>query len=95
MLYTDKEILYISIHKYLNGQFYPGTGNLLNLGESQAEGFNLNFPLNPKEDQRIGDEEYIYIYERAIKPIVENYKPEFIYISSGLDCLEGDPLGGN
>lgn len=51
IFYNDKWVLYISIHKYMNGEFYPGkSGDLYNIGESDGEYYNLNFPLNPEHN---------------------------------------------
>jgi len=94
LTYDNPNILYISIHKYCHGSFYPGElGAATYLGKDKGEGFNLNFPLNPVEKQFIGDSEYIYAFERAIFPIMKDFDPEFVFISSGFDCLLGDPLG--
>ena len=41
------------------------------LGKKDGKGFNLNFELNPREDEYIGDQEYIYIFERYILPIIK------------------------
>ena len=79
----------------MNGSFYPGaSGSLQNVGKGKGEGFNLNFPLNPLKDQVVSDQDYIYIFEAAILPVLEAYNPEMILVSSGLDCLLHDPLGG-
>jgi acetoin utilization deacetylase AcuC-like enzyme len=94
LFYNRNDVLYISIHKYLNGEFYPGeSGDRNNVGEKEGEGYNLNFPLNPLPQEIIGDQEYIYIFERAVLPIAREFKPDFILISSGFDCLLQDPIG--
>lgn len=95
MAYDDPDILYISIHKFMDGVFYPGeSGAVDNLGSGKGEGYNLNFPLNPIKNQFIGDSEYIYIFERAILPVLKEFKPEMVVISCGFDCLINDPIGG-
>lgn len=97
IFYNDEQILYISIHKYLNGSFYPSNtcADCDQLGSDKGVGFNLNFPLNPpSEEHFVGDENYIYIFERFIFPILKQWNPEFIIISSGFDCMKNDPLGG-
>ena len=94
LTYDNPNILYISIHRYCHGSFYPGElGGAHYVGKDKGEGFNLNFPLNPVDKQFIGDAEYIYAFERAIYPIIRDFEPEFVFISSGFDCLLGDPLG--
>lgn len=92
--YEDPSILYISIHKYQNGAFYPGSsGNVNNVGKGPGEGFNLNFPFNVSHRQAVGDPEYIYVFERAILPVLKEYRPDLIVVSCGFDCLINDPLG--
>ena len=92
--YKNPNILYISIHKYLHGVFYPGkSGDVKYTGEGEGEGFNLNFPINPIEGQYVGDAEYIYIFERMIYPIIKEFDPSFVFVSCGFDCLLGDPKG--
>lgn len=94
MTYNDPDILYISIHNFQHGAFYPGaSGSVKNVGAGLGEGFNLNFPLNPIKGQFIGDSEYIYIFERAILPVLKQFNPDMVVVSSGFDCLVNDPLG--
>ena len=95
LFYEENNVLYISIHNFMNGNFYPGkSGDLNNVGENKGEGYNLNFPLNPLEDECVGDQEYIYVFERAILPVLKEFNPDFVFISCGFDCLFQDPIGG-
>ena len=96
LVYEDGNILYISIHRFDGGKFFPGpTGDLKNTGAKEGEGFNLNFPIDvdEKKEEFIDDSYYTYIFERLIFPVVQQFNPELILISCGLDCLFGDPLG--
>ena len=95
-LYNDASILYISIHRFDNGNFYPGEfGDIKNLGEGEGKGFNLNYPWNlPHPYYTIGDDEYIYALERVFIPIIKKFDPELVFISAGFDAACGDPLGG-
>ena len=38
--------------------------------------------------------EYIYACNEFLFPIIREYQPEAILISSGFDSAKGDPLGG-
>ena len=40
-----------------------------------------------------GTPEYIYAFNRLLEPIMKEFKPEVIVVSSGFDSAEGDPLG--
>jgi histone deacetylase 6 len=53
----------------------------------------LNLPLNHEDEQYVGDSDYIYAFERAIFPVLRKFKPKFVFVSCGFDCLYGDPLG--
>lgn len=65
------------------------------MGAEEGLGFNLNFPLNPPSAEHfVGDEIYVFIFERFIFPILKDWNPEIIIISSGFDCMKNDPLGG-
>ena len=81
---TDPNVLFISIHRYDNGTFYPAgeEGNFYNCGKKEGEGFKINIPLNhydinykKYECQAPGDNEYVYIYNRIVEPILREFSP--------------------
>ena len=86
--YEDPQVLYFSTHRY--GFFYPGTGAATEVGKGKGEGFNINVPLST----RTGDAEYGNIFEKILKPIALEYKPQLILVSAGFDTHCDDPLGG-
>jgi acetoin utilization deacetylase AcuC-like enzyme len=86
--YEDPRVLYFSTHRY--GFFYPGTGASTEVGKGKGLGFNLNVPLS----MRAGDPEYGNIFEKILKPIALEYKPQLILVSAGFDIHYNDPLGG-
>ena len=96
MFESDPSVLYISIHRYDNGKFYPGSKDASPkmVGSGNGLGRNVNIAWNTKSNSVIGDTEYIYAYETLVKRMVEEYDPELIIISAGFDCAQGDPLGG-
>ena len=78
----------------MQGRFYPfKSGDVKNVGRGEGLGFNVNIPLNPIKRAFTGNSEYIFIYEKIIKPILQRYSPDMVLVSCGFDCLEGDPLG--
>ena len=85
--YDDPNVLYISSHQY---PFYPGTGDFAEIGLKEGRGFTVNFPL-PKGT---GDEVFIPLYSRIVRPILEQYQPQLILVSAGFDAHFLDPLGG-
>ncbi len=84
---SDPSILYFSTHQY---PFYPGSGGLNEVGIGKGEGFTVNVPLSGG----YGDGEYVGIFERVLRPIAIEFKPEIILVSAGFDIYKEDPLGG-
>jgi len=83
----NTDILKISIHMYYPG-FFPGTGNIYELGEDEGYGYSVNIPLPPGS----GDDIFIYSVDEVILPLLEQYKPRMIIVQMGCDAHEGDPL---
>ncbi|KAG2733636.1 hypothetical protein G9P44_003161 [Scheffersomyces stipitis] len=91
--YDDPRVLYISLHRYENGRFYPGTkyGGADQVGEKDGEGYNLNIPWrNPG----MHDGDYIYAFNRVVLPVILEFDPDLIIVSSGFDAADGDIIGG-
>lgn len=89
----DEKVLFISIHRYDNGHFYPGkSGNPKYVGIEKGIGKNVNIALNTNGN-KIGNNEYKYIYKNCIKLMLKEFDPELILLSAGFDCVIGDPLG--
>lgn len=91
--YDDPRVLYISLHRYENGRFYPGTkfGGANMVGEGDGEGFNVNIPWR---SPGMHDGDYVYAFNRVIMPIIEQFDPDLCIISSGFDAADGDIIGG-
>jgi acetoin utilization deacetylase AcuC-like enzyme len=83
----SSKVLYFSSHQF---PFYPGTGAAEELGTGEGKGYTVNVPLEPG----MGDNEFIKIFDEILKPVIEQYNPEFILVSAGFDIFFDDPLGG-
>ena len=73
---NDDSVLYMSIHRFDNGQFYPGPAGKHNkVGEGKGRGYNIQFPFNVDHTQKtlVGDYDYIYACERVFFPIIKEY----------------------
>jgi histone deacetylase 6 len=48
MFESDPRVLYLSIHRYDNGSFFPGSAdaNYSVVGTGKGEGYNVNIPWN-------------------------------------------------
>ncbi|CAH7689737.1 hypothetical protein BY996DRAFT_7125185 [Phakopsora pachyrhizi] len=94
--YFDSSVLYISIHRYLENNrtsyFYPGSdwGGSNRVGEGEGRGFNVNIPW---PDAGMGDQDYIYAFQRLVMPIAMEFNPDFVIVSAGFDAAKNDPLG--
>ncbi|KAI4493221.1 hypothetical protein M0802_009509 [Mischocyttarus mexicanus] len=90
---NDPSVLYISIHRYDNGTFFPRSkqGNYTSVGLGLGEGYCVNIPWNKKG---MGNAEYIAAFQQVVMPIAYQFNPELVLVSAGFDACIGDPLGG-
>ncbi len=96
--YDDPNILYISLHVYDNGKFYPGRpdnpiapdGGLEHCGAGPGLGKNVNIGWH---DQGMGDGEYMAAFQKIVMPIAHEFSPDLVIISAGFDAAAGDELG--
>jgi len=93
MFWEDETVLCFSVHRFDQGNFYPGGPNGGNdfVGGGDGRGYNINVPW-PKSGA--GDDEYSAVVEQLLRPIASEYKPDLVLISAGFDAAQGDPLGG-
>ncbi|EIE24210.1 histone deacetylase, partial [Coccomyxa subellipsoidea C-169] len=87
----DPGVMYMSIHRYDGGHFYPGTGAVKEVGRGAGEGFTVNVPW-PMGGMGNGD--YMAAFSHVIIPIAHEYSPDLIIVSAGFDASAGDPIGG-
>ncbi|XP_066586610.1 histone deacetylase 6 isoform X2 [Prorops nasuta] len=89
----EPKVLYISVHRYDNGSFFPNSddGDYTFVGLAKGEGYNVNIPWNKKG---MGNAEYIAAFQQVIMPIAYQFNPELVLVSAGFDACIGDPLGG-
>ncbi|TVY51952.1 Histone deacetylase RPD3 [Lachnellula cervina] len=85
--YTTDRVMTVSFHKY--GEYFPGTGELRDIGVGQGKNYAVNFPLR----DGIDDVTYKSIFEPVIQNVMDYYQPEAIVLQCGGDSLSGDRLG--
>ena len=85
------DVLTISTHRHDNGTYWPfgNTGSHTNIGKGEGEGMHLLLGLSGKN----GDHEFKAMFDSFIKPIITEFGPELLIVSSGFDSAMGDPLG--
>ena len=86
---NDSGVLFMSIHRFDRGKFYPGTGDWTDLGSGKGKGFTINMPI----DGSYGDDEMLYLFDKVVLAALADFKPELILVSAGFDAAENDPLG--
>ncbi|XP_014898884.1 histone deacetylase 4-like isoform X2 [Poecilia latipinna] len=94
--YDDPNVLYVSIHRYDDGNFFPGSGAPDEVGSGPGVGFNVNVAFTGGLDPPMGDAEYLAAFRSVVMPIADEFAPDIVLVSSGFDAVEGHPppLGG-
>ncbi|KAF9957386.1 histone deacetylase [Mortierella alpina] len=85
--YTTDRVMTVSFHKH--GEYFPGTGEVRDVGAGPGKYYAVNFPLR----DGIDDTTYKSIFEPVIQHVVDWYKPGAIVLQCGADSLSGDKLG--
>ena len=85
MFFREPGVLYLSTHQF---PFYPGTGDIDEVGEGEGKGYTVNVPLAAGG----GDAVYASAFERVVLPVLEAYAPELVLVSAGFDAAMRDPL---
>lgn len=85
--YTTDRVMTVSFHKY--GEYFPGTGDLRDIGAGKGKYYAVNFPLR----DGIDDDAYERIFKPCISKVMEMYQPEAVVLQCGADSLSGDRLG--
>lgn len=85
--YSTDRVMCVSFHKY--GEYFPGTGELRDIGVGSGKYHSVNFPLR----DGIDDKSYKSIFEPVIGSVMEHYRPTAVVLQCGGDSLSGDRLG--
>ncbi|EPQ57394.1 histone deacetylase complex protein [Gloeophyllum trabeum ATCC 11539] len=90
--YDDPSVLYMSLHRYEGGRFYPcgPFGSMEMSGEGDGVGYSVNIPW-PEKGMR--DADYLHAFYHVVMPIAREFAPELVIISAGFDAADGDELG--
>jgi histone deacetylase 1/2 len=85
--YTTDRVMTVSFHKF--GDYFPGTGDIRDVGAGQGKNYAVNFPLR----DGIDDESYESIFKPVIGKVMEVFRPTAVVLQCGADSLAGDRLG--
>ena len=84
---TDASVLFFSVHQFPH---FPWSGAFTEVGRGGGEGYTVNAPLPGK----YGDGEYAAIFQKILRPMALEFKPELILVSAGFDTHAKDSMGG-
>ncbi len=87
IFYHDPHVLYISIHQDPH-TIFPGTGFATEIGDGAGKGLNMNLAMAPGS----GTADYIYILQKVLEPVCNQFKAEFYFLDVGFDGHKEDPL---
>ncbi|KAB8233894.1 hypothetical protein BDV23DRAFT_158614 [Aspergillus alliaceus] len=85
--YTTDRVMTVSFHQY--GDFFPGTGDIGDIGAQEGKNHSVNVPLRPGMD----DFSYSRVFQQVIKGVMDWYRPDAVVLQCGGDSLSGDRLG--
>lgn len=96
IFYDDPHVLYVSLHRHDDGNFFPGTGAPAECGSGPGLGYNVNVAWSGGLDPPLGDAEYLAAFRSVVMPVAREYDPELVLVSCGFDAARGHPapLGG-
>ncbi|XP_039304510.1 histone deacetylase 5 isoform X7 [Solenopsis invicta] len=96
MFYDDPRVLYLSIHRHDDGNFFPGTGGSTECGAGEGLGYNVNVAWSGGLNPPMGDAEYLAAFRTIVMPIAKEFDPDIVIVSAGFDAAVGHPapLGG-
>lgn len=77
----------VSFHKF--GDYFPGTGDVRDIGYGKGKYYSLNVPL----DDGIDDDSYHSLFKPIMGKVMEVFRPGAVVLQCGADSLSGDRLG--
>eukprot|EP00939_MAST-03C_sp_MAST-3C-sp1_P004786 g4786.t1 len=84
----DPSVLYVSLHRFENGAFFPHTGAPAECGR-YGRSVHVAWSQSGMEN-----DDYRYAFEQLVLPVAQEFKPDLVLVSAGFDAAAGDPLGG-
>lgn len=72
--FTTNRVMTVSFHRY--GDFFPGTGDLRDIGEGEGKGYAVNVPLQSGLD----DDSFVEIYKNVMEAVRIKFRPEVVVL---------------
>ncbi|CAK0785511.1 hypothetical protein CVIRNUC_008721 [Coccomyxa viridis] len=86
--YLTDRVLTVSFHKFGN-YFFPGTGDIKDIGESHGKYYSLNVPMRDGTDDRT----FEYLFNPIMAEVMKVFQPGAVVLQCGADSLASDRLG--
>ena len=87
IFYEREDVFFASIHQ---SRIYPGTGCHTETGAGPGAGTTLNCPM----PEGATNAALVNAWKEKIRPALESFQPDILFISAGFDADSRDPLGG-
>ncbi|RMG60960.1 MAG: acetoin utilization protein AcuC [Deltaproteobacteria bacterium] len=85
--FYKERILTVSLHRF-DPFFYPGTGDVSEVGEGEGYGYTVNVPL----PARTSGDLYLKAFDEVVPSLLAWYRPEILLVQFGADGHFRDPL---
>lgn len=86
IFYADDSVFYFSAHQH---PLYPGSGRPTETGVGKGAGFTMNIDIPPGSNEA----RVLQAIQQELIPAMQQFRPELIMVSAGLDAHAGDTLG--
>lgn len=80
--YLTDRVMTVSFHKY-GGLFFPGTGDMFEIGADAGRFYSINVPLK----EGIDDTSYHSCFKPVMTAVMDNFRPDAIVLQCGADSL--------
>uniref|UniRef100_A0A0G4HFI9 histone deacetylase n=1 Tax=Chromera velia CCMP2878 TaxID=1169474 RepID=A0A0G4HFI9_9ALVE len=85
--FTSNRVMTVSFHKH--GDYFPGTGDLGDIGAYGGKFHTVNVPLKDGVD----DNMFVGLFKNIMERVMERFRPGAVVLQCGADSLTGDRLG--
>lgn len=81
----------LSFHQFdPEGNFFPGTGSVDEIGVKEGRHCAINVPLK----KGLENNTFSSLFQRVVDRTIAHYQPTAIWMQCGADSLQGDTIGG-
>ncbi|MFQ6405492.1 histone deacetylase [Methylophilus sp. 'Pure River'] len=83
---ADNSVFYFSAHQH---PLYPGSGRPSEQGVGAGLGYTMNVDVPPGSNEQV----LLHALDQQLVPAMQQFRPQLILVSAGLDAHAGDRLG--